>query len=83
MDGRRYLTSNLGRRRKAQSVSGNPRSVSQGETEIIVFKERTHVASPNMGRPRKGALHGGALSEDLTMKATKDGEMETKCIKLA
>src|SRR6185369_11642296 len=54
------------RRRKANPdmmpcVSGNQRSVSQGESEIIVFKQRTHVASPNMRNPRKEGLHEGAL----------------------
>jgi hypothetical protein len=44
------------RRRKVgpdmpQAVSRDQRSVSQGESEIIVFKQRTHVASPNMGEP--------------------------------
>src|SRR5262249_11850980 len=64
------------RRRKAQSVSGQQRSVSQGESEIIMFKQRTHVASPNMRSLRKEGLHGGAC-EILAVKPPKDGEMET------
>jgi len=70
------------RRRKAnpditQGVSGDQRSVSQGESEIIVFKQRTHVASPNMGNLRKEGFHGGVLSEDLTIQATEGVEVGT------
>jgi hypothetical protein len=57
-----------------QAVSRDQRSVSQGESEIIVFKQRTHVASPNMGNLRKEGFHGGVLSESLRIKAR---EMET------
>jgi hypothetical protein len=69
------------RRRKAcpnmtQSVSGDQRSVSQGESEIIVFKQRTDVASPNMRSLRKEGLHGDEC-EILTVKPPKNGEMET------
>jgi hypothetical protein len=70
------------RRRKVnpdmrECVSGDQRSVSQGESEIIVFKQRTHVASPNMRNLRKEGLHGGALIEDLAIKATEDRDVET------
>jgi hypothetical protein len=64
------------RRRKAEGVSGDQRSMSQGESEIIVFKQRTHVASPNMRSLRKQGLHGGEC-EILTVKPPKDGEIET------
>jgi hypothetical protein len=70
------------RRRKVspdmtQGVSGDQSGVSQGESEIIVFKQRTHVASPNMRNLCKEGLHGGALMEDLTIKATEVRKMET------
>jgi hypothetical protein len=70
------------RRRKVnldmtECVSADQRSVSQGESEIIVFKQRTHVASPNVRNLRKEGLHGGALIEDLAIKATEDREAET------
>ena len=54
------------------------RSVSQGESEIIVFKQRTHVASPNMGNLRKEGFHGGGEIEDSPQAATKAREIETK-----
>jgi hypothetical protein len=64
------------RRKGTQGASADQRSVSQGEPEIIVFKQRTHVASPNMRSLRKEGLHGGGC-ENLTIKLTNDGEMET------
>jgi hypothetical protein len=63
--------------RRRKGVSADQRSVSQGESEIIVFKQRTHVASPNMGNLRKGATKGGVLVEDLTTQATDGREVET------
>jgi len=59
-----------------QSAFEDQRSVSQGESEIIVFKQRTHVASPNMRSLRKEGLHGGEC-EILTVNPPKHGKMET------
>ncbi len=69
------------RRRKVsrdtrQVVSGDHRSVSQGESEIIVFKQRTHLASPNKRSLRKQGLHGGGCANP-TVKPRKPGEKET------
>ena len=50
--------------------------MSQGESEIIVFKQRTHVASPNMGNLRKEGFHGGGKVEDSPQAATKAREIE-------
>jgi len=65
------------RRKVTQGVSGDHGGASQGGSEIIVFKQRTHVASPNMRSLREEGLHEGVLTEDLTIKATEDGEMAT------
>jgi hypothetical protein len=66
------------RRKVTQGTCRDQRSVSQGESEKIVFKQRTHVASPNMGNLRKEGFHGGEKVEDSPQAATKAREIETK-----
>jgi hypothetical protein len=72
-----WIAESISRRtweRRRKGVSADQRSMSQGESEIIVFKQRTHVASPSMGNLRKEGFHGGVLSKSLRIKAR---EMET------
>ena len=64
------------RRKVTKGASADHGRVSQGESEIIVFKQRTHVASPNMRSLRKEGLHGGEC-ENLTLTSSDDGERET------
>ena len=52
-------------------VSGDLRTVSQGESDTIVFKQRTHVASPKVGDLRKEGHQGGVFVESEKHVATE------------
>jgi hypothetical protein len=65
------------RRRKALSHGdvADQKSVSQRESEIIVFKQRTYLASPNVGDLRKEGHQEGVLVEP--SKQTETDRVET------
>ena len=63
------------RKRKRDEVCPELR---RGESEIIVFKQRTHVVSPNVGNLRKEGYHGAVLVESPKQIATDADRNETK-----
>ena len=63
------------RKRKRDEVCPELR---RGKSEIIVFKQRTHVVSPNVGDLRKEGYQGGVLVENPKQITTDADRAETK-----
>jgi hypothetical protein len=66
------------RRRMSRCVCGDQTCVSRGDSEILVFKRRTHVATPDVGDLRKEGHQGSVLVENPRQIATEAERMETK-----
>jgi hypothetical protein len=59
------------RRKVTQGVFGYQKTVTQAESEITVFKQRSHVASPKVGDLRKEGHQGGVFVERQKHVATE------------